>query len=671
KSPDRSGETIMNTELEILTSLDLARQVAETVGPERILALNGGGDDPDRAAAVILKGLTAEIPPNSSVIHIVFKHRDSTIVQPVLNQIIDSYLKKHVEIHGAVGIMGDFLTQETDRLRSDLAETEGQLKTALNKAGVVSLEDAKKAYSSQIASIRQDIFSAEAALAERSAILQEMGKHLASVSAKTKPDTKPQVSVIPPAQAGEYKSVSSRLDLLRAKEQQLLLQFTGDNQQVKEVRAQIAATEGRKTALETSYPALAQPQVISTPTSNGQQSATVDTAAESIQLIALQSKIKALNSQLDEVRSEAFNLEQMEGTILDLRRKRDLQETNYRYYQASLEQSRINETLGAGKVSNISQIQTPSPPSIDNKKSSKILAGLIAGGLFAGFGWAFFVELLLDRSVRRPTDLERHLKMPLFLTIPDLERSGLRRAAQAKARNARGHNGKNSTPSAADGSSGELALSTEANILRPFHETLRDRLIGYFESLNLTHKPKLVAVTGLGRGSGVTTTASGLAGCLSETGNGSVLFVDMTPGQGSAQQFYRGKPVCRLEEILEAKKQAQICDNFYVVAEEPSRDKLSRILPQRFTKLVPKLKASDFDYIIFDMPPVSQISITPRLAGFMDVVLLVVESEKTDRDLVQRSTALLAESKAHVGAILNKLVTYVPARLHQEYLNNL
>ena len=86
----------------------------------------------------------------------------------------------------------------------------------------------------------------------------------------------------------------------------------------------------------------------------------------------------------------------------------------------------------------------------------------------------------------------------------------------------------------------------------------------------------------------------------------------------------------------------------------------------RFSYLVPKLKASDYDYIIFDMPPVSQISVTPRLAGFMDMVMLVVESEKTDREAVQRAYAMLEESKANVTAVLNKTHTYVPRRLHQE-----
>ena len=74
-----------------------------------------------------------------------------------------------------------------------------------------------------------------------------------------------------------------------------------------------------------------------------------------------------LNAQLDAIRSEAATVDKMEVSILDLRRKKDLEEANYRYYAASLEKARIDEALGAGRVSNISQIQTPSPPFTDRK----------------------------------------------------------------------------------------------------------------------------------------------------------------------------------------------------------------------------------------------------------------------------------------------------------------
>ena len=107
----------------------------------------------------------------------------------------------------------------------------------------------------------------------------------------------------------------------------------------------------------------------------------------------------------------------------------------------------------------------------------------------------------------------------------------------------------------------------------------------------------------------------------------------------------------------------------------PSRwtrdDKLPRVLPKRFAGLIPRLKTSDFDYVIFDMPPVNQISVTARLAGLMDQVLLVIESEKTNQDVVKRVVSLLGESNAKVSTVLNKVNNMFPARLNQEFLEDI
>jgi succinoglycan biosynthesis transport protein ExoP len=105
-----------------------------------------------------------------------------------------------------------------------------------------------------------------------------------------------------------------------------------------------------------------------------------------------------------------------------------------------------------------------------------------------------------------------------------------------------------------------------------------------------------------------------------------------------------------------------------VVNGTAASNELPLALPKRFAALVPKLKASDFDYIIFDMPPVAQTSITARLSRFMDMTLLVVESEKTDRDVVLHANQWLVQAGATVSVVLNKTHKYVPARLHQEFL---
>jgi uncharacterized protein involved in exopolysaccharide biosynthesis/Mrp family chromosome partitioning ATPase len=669
------GQTVINSEIEILNSLDLAEQVVDTIGPEKILAKAGGGKDRIRAAEVVRKGLVVEVPNKSNVMRILFQHPDPDIVQPVLTGLIDSYFRKHVEIHQAFGVVDDFLSQETDQLRAQLAQTEEELHQARNKAGVISLEDSKKDYTDQIAKIRQEIFDAEAELAEHQATLKAITATAPGSTAPT--NGEPAAASLP---IDEYKSISTRVDELWKRQQELAAQFTDENALVKGIRQQIAEAEQSKRTLEEKYPALTRLGVSVSNPSAPRAGTSVDVGTETTQVLAIQTKIKVLSGQLDQIRKEAGNMDQMDSTISELQRKKKLDEANYQYFSSSLEQARIDEAVNHGKISNISKIQAPSPPFRAPAGSPKKIAMIVAGGLALGLGWAFLIELFLDRSVKRPIDVQTKLRLPLFLAIPDVNRNGHRRLAKVDKDKLRALKPADSGavpapavggPSPDNGGHGIETWSPKLP-LRPFYEALRDRLVMYFEVRGITHKPKLIAVTSAGRGAGVTTTAAGLAATLSETGDGNVLLVDMNQEQGSAQQFCQGRPVAKLEEALYKKDSALVQDKLYVVTETEAANgsKLPRILPKRFTNLVPKLKVSDYDYIIFDMPAITQTSVTPRLAGFMDMVLLVIESEKTDRQLVQQSCALLAESKANVSAVLNKTRTYVPPRLHQEFLSD-
>jgi len=667
KSLNEAGDSIINTELEILTSLDVAEDVAEKIGPEKILGKGPDGKNPYSAAALIRKNMMVEAPRRSSVIRVVFRHSDPKIVQAVLNQIIDSYFEKHLEIHRKAGLNDEFLRSQTDQLKNEVTRTEEKLAKIKHDVGITSLEDAKKSFADHLSKINQDLYVSEAQLVERQAIVNEFSK-LLPIATQT---NAPAGESIPPEAVREYKDILARLDKASKEKQELEIRFKPENVLVKEAAAQVAQAEKLKQKLEDENPQLTRVDV--TAAKPGER--WPDLYLETVRLTALTAKINQLKAQLTAVQEEAAKVEKVEGEITLLQRKRDVDEAQYRYYLTSLDASRVQDSLGAGKVSNISKIQAPSPALIEGVSTAKILAGIVIGGIVFGFALAFLTEFYLDRTVRRPMELEKRLNIPLLLSIPDQGRNGTARklkkekkkllAAKAAGDGEPPANG-NGHPLPPGGA--EIAPWDDRHSLRPFYEGLRDRLVTYFEVRNLTHKPKLIALAGCAKGSGVSTIAAGLAASLSETGDGNVLLVDMNQGNGAAQDFRQGKPICDLSELLENgnRDHAQVQDNLYVVREGGNGDKLPRILPKRFSHLVPKLKASDYDYIIFDMPPVSQISVTPRLAGFMDMVMLVIESEKTDREAVQRAYSMLVESKANVTAVLNKTHSYVPHRLHQE-----
>src|SRR5208282_2818707 len=95
------------------------------------------------------------------------------------------------------------------------------------------------------------------------------------------------------------------------------------------------------------------------------------------------------------------------------------------------------------KASNISIIQAPSPPGKGWPKDLKKKAEMVAaGGIFGGLALAFLIELLLDRSVKGPADIETTLGLPLFISIPDIARNCHRHLAaignQVRLKDAKG-----------------------------------------------------------------------------------------------------------------------------------------------------------------------------------------------------------------------------------------
>ncbi|MGB7746522.1 MAG: Wzz/FepE/Etk N-terminal domain-containing protein [Verrucomicrobiia bacterium] len=665
--PDARGDNIMNSEVEILTSLDLAQEVVNAIGAEKILAKAGGGSDPNRAAAIIKMNISVDVPKRSDVLKIFFQHPDREIVQPVLTQLIASYLNKQAEIHRNLGVSGDFLTKQTAAVRSELANTEDELRKAKMKAGVVSLDDAKRNNAGRISKIRDDILIAEADLAEHQAVLKEFGQ----LAPATGPADTNTALEAPSEQINQYKGVLLRLDVLSRKEQELLTQFTENSTPVKDNRQQITDAEQLKKKLEAEYPKLAS-LAISTPRPDGLVARnSIDPSMEAIQAQALVSKIDFLNTQLAQAQAEQNRVEEMEATIVELQRKKELEENKYRYFSSSLEQACFDEALGAGKLSNISSAQTPSPPYRDLSQLQKQLAIVVLGGVLAGIALAFLLELYLDPTLKRPIEVETRLRLPLFISIPDTSRNGFRhRLAEGKGHprlNAPGgQTGAGESDEAGQNGKMEIALWDTSHRLRPYFEALRDRLVVFFDANKLTHHPKLVAVMGCAKGAGVTTIAAGLAATLSETGEGNVLLVDMNNGQGAAHPFFKGKPACNLAGALENKDNAQVQENLYVVVEGMNGDKLPITVPRQFAGLMPKLRASEYDYIIFDMPPVSHIGVATKLGRFMDVNLMVIESEKTDREVVKQASSLVSGAKANVGVVLNRKRTYVPRWLQQE-----
>ena len=710
KPADPRGEAILNSEMEILASRDLADQVATIITPEKILAKLGGGSDQVAAATVISRGLTTESPRKSNVIRIGFQHPDPRIAQQVLAQLIQEYFAKHVKIHRTLGVPGypdTDLTVQVQKLQGELLKIEMDLMRAKTNANVISLELDRKTISDRAGKLKQDLYDTQAELEERTNLLARIER----ITPPTHPGatTNSNSSTNDTKQLSAYKDLSLQLENFRKKLQDNLLKFTEGSKMVTDLRSEIERLETQKRDMEQANPKLAE---INIPVF-GTNAPSLDPPTLKAQISTLESKIKSLLSQSQKLQEEAAALDMAGYEIERLQRQKELAEARYRYLSASRNQADVDDSLGKGKLPNISIVQVPTPAFLDASKLQKILLMVLAGGIGAGLGLAFAIELFLDQTVRRPSEIETKLNIPLFVTIPNTSRNGYARKLHSKklALSAKASpealsstlcaptgstpqalsstpcaatdstpQALSSTPCAATGStpqalsstpcapSGSLSLApwSPEHPMRHFLDGLRDRTLMHFEKV--TRKPKLVAVASVNRGAGVTTIASGLAAALSQTGEGNVLLVDLNPDNGAAHPFYRGKPNCGLQDSLEQSKRddAQIQDKLFMVSAQDPTSGPNAGLSKKLAGILPKLQTSDYDFVIFDMPPITQTSLTTRLAAHMDLNLFVIESGKTQRDLTKRALGMLAQVKAPVAAVLNKSRTYIPAWLHQE-----
>lgn len=668
-------DSVINTEIEILTSVDLAQEVAGRIGVAKLLPESGGNAALSDAAGKILSGLIVGAGQSANVLHVVYGNNDPKLSKEVLQQLVDCYFEKHLEIHRSRTAF-DEVAKQTEQVRQQLKETEEQLNKARSDAGILSLADATDALASQRARSNEDLMEARAEFAEQQASIEAFEKVM---NAREEPaggaapvDAKPakgENDPLPPQVVTEYRAIMEVLALLQKRDLELRLKFKSGNRLLTLNQEQIDTNDARRRALIAKHPDLvAVAEVVQQDPRNPRWNL-ID---EKARLAAASAKIGIFETHLREI-GEQFKQQLAIGEAIEkLDRRKQMEDAEYRTLEAKLKNAKVDLTLDPSRMPNIRVIDPPTEPiKTYDEKMKKVILGLAGGGLAIGLGLAFVIELLFDRRVKRPIEIQTRLQLPLLLSIPFIrkkERGGLLLAQdQGVPRIGTGEDLAVSN-SASEGAGFETAAKRMGHFILPYSETIRDRIIFNFEVNNLTHKPKLVAVTGLSEGAGASTIAAGLAKSFSEIPGTKVLLVDLSSCHPEENPLFGEIPRHSLNGALHLARNTQFRESpqsLYYASATARRDEhgLTTFSPVHLYELMPHLQDSDYDYIIFDMPPIDQTSRTLTMAGLMDKVLLVLDAENTSRDGLMWGYSELVKGRADVSCIFNKTRSHVPGWL--------
>src|SRR2546430_5604080 len=414
----QASENVLGSEVEILTSWDLAVQAAEAIGPKRLLPHESGTPSKEAAAKVITSGLEVTVHKGSNIIFVTYKSRDPSLATIVLKELVNRYFNKHLEVHRSIGAF-DFVTQQTDQVRSRLNQTEDSLRSLRSKVGIASpLVESIAALSAEGAKTEDQFNITESELAEQKAKVLQLGGTLPEevsappterapggedvpatvmvprslgASAGKLDKTAPSAAEIPSEVKQQYQVLISRLPQLRQAKLDLLAKYMPESQLAKANQAEIDDVTRQCRKLEKEFPNL--PSIAGPLASGSGQS---DLASETARLAGIQARREALAAGLHDTQERMKKLSQISPQMADLERQKELEETNYKYFAASLDKARIDEALDPSKIPNISAVQQPSAPIKVTKARDKLALGLAGGGLALGLAFSFLNYLALN-----------------------------------------------------------------------------------------------------------------------------------------------------------------------------------------------------------------------------------------------------------------------------------
>jgi tyrosine-protein kinase Etk/Wzc len=355
-------------------------------------------------------------------------------------------------------------------------------------------------------------------------------------------------------------------------------------------------------------------------------------------VVAIDKQIGRLQAQMNSNDRKIETLPETQQVILRL--SRDV-EVSTGLYTTLLNNAQTLRVAKAGTVGNARIIDEAVPPGQSIKPNKPlILAASLIVGLVAGVAWVF-IRKALHRGVKDPDQIEKHLNIPVYATIPHSEEQ----AKLTKSHKSR------------VGQMPILALTHKEDLAIESLRSLRTTLhFAFLEAQN-----NIIMITGPSPGVGKTFVSMNLAVVLADAGKKILLmdgdlrkgFINKSLGVGrenGLSDLISGTTT--LDNAIQHIAGANI-DFISTGSIPPNPSEL--LLHERFGQLLETL-GNRYDHIIIDSPPilaVTDVSIMGRMAS---ATLMVVRAGHHPMRELEQSTKRLVQAGVHMkGIVFNDL----------------
>lgn len=576
-----------------------------------------------------------------------FTSPDPALAAEVVNAHVQAYIQQGLRLRSEAGEEARaFLKDKLTELRQRLKASEISLNAYRREKGILSLDDRENIVVKRLADLNDLLSQAEG---KRIGLEAEV-----KLIARRDYDSLPAVAASPLIQ-----TLKSQLSEIERKYVELAARFRPAYPAVREAKQEVARMREQLDA----------------------EIRKVVASVQSRYLAAVENE-RQLRARMEEQKTKALELKDAAVQYAILKRESD---ANRELYDSVLQRMKEIGVAAAVRASNVSVIDpaaVPRFPSEPRKARALLIAVFV--GLALGSG-VVLGRNYLDRSIKSPEDVERHLHLPSLGVVPEFPEIAAApppaSSAKAKAKGASAEAGRRLSlvERPAPGKSSLVVSQSPHSVVTESYRTLRTAILfSQPES-----PPKTMLVTSALESEGKTTTTLNTAAVFAKMG-ARVLVIDADLRRASCHDRLQTGNLGGLTELLTGQRsfaevtRSTSLDNISIITAGALPPNPTELLGSRVMAEVVARAAEEFDFVFIDSPPVMPVNDAIVLAPFVDGVVLVVRAHATPRQIVQRAEARLGQARAPLlGVILNKLdaqsddySTYYGGRYYSTYYHS-
>ncbi|HVJ42140.1 MAG TPA: Wzz/FepE/Etk N-terminal domain-containing protein [Dongiaceae bacterium] len=414
-------DAILNSEISILTSTSLAKDVVRQVGLARLYPKIAQGpgllrqvlnkvlgrtdtvDPVDLAADQFSRDLAATPDKSGSTIDIAFRHQDNAVAAAVVNDLVAAYQRKRQDIYADV--QSDLVAGKAAQARQDLESKSAELAAYQSETGVSDFPTQLDILLRQQGDLQRQIQQTDTDIADASERLKIAQSQLTTTPAEI-------VQYADSDTDRRIQDARDTLNTLKQREYDLRQTYTDKSDKVITVQKQIAAMQDELAKLQQS----AQPSAVRKGRNDVYSTIELDRVKAESSIAAAQQQRLQLQSQLAAVSASVGQLYGKKARLDDLTRQKTLAEQAYSTAMKTLSERQMVEDVGAKRATNVRVIEAAEPPLKPAPIRLVILAGGLILSLIVGFLTAFLSDFL-RRSYISSERLEKSLGIPVLVTV--------------------------------------------------------------------------------------------------------------------------------------------------------------------------------------------------------------------------------------------------------------